>query len=143
MAQNFAQKIAKITKIIGLKGLSSSETTPNPEPSLLSLAPFVQIFFNLSVLDQKPCFEHFQCGLKYVSRSMKVTYMEKTQVYLREEELDAVRKAAARSGRSVAEVIRHAIREVVLSSSTAGPVAIWDGKPKRTSIEHDSIHDEP
>ena len=25
----------------------------------------------------------------------------------------------------------------------AGPVTIWDGEPKRTSIEHDSVHDEP
>jgi len=40
-----------------------------------------------------------------------VTYMEKTQVYLRKEELDALRKAAARSGRSVAELVRYAIRK--------------------------------
>src|SRR5438132_1155872 len=40
--------------------------------------------------------------------------MIKTQVYLREEELDALRKAAARSGRSVAELVRGAIRKVVL-----------------------------
>lgn len=70
--------------------------------------------------------------------------MEKTQVYLRKEELDALRKAAARSGRSVAALVREAIRKVVLKpQAAAGPVAIWDGKPKRTSIEHDSVHDEP
>jgi hypothetical protein len=69
--------------------------------------------------------------------------MEKTQVYLRKEELDALRKAAARSGRSVAEVIREAIRTVVLKPPTAGPVAIWDGTPKRTSLEHDTVYDEP
>jgi hypothetical protein len=69
--------------------------------------------------------------------------MEKTQVYLRKEELDALRKAAARSGRSVAEVVRDAIRKVVLKSQVTGPVAIWDGEPKRTSVEHDSVHDEP
>jgi hypothetical protein len=40
--------------------------------------------------------------------------MEKTQVYLRKEELDALRKAATRSGRSVAELVRDAIRKVVL-----------------------------
>src|SRR6516225_1682617 len=34
--------------------------------------------------------------------------MEKTQVYLRQEELDALREAAARSGCSVAELIRDA-----------------------------------
>jgi Ribbon-helix-helix protein, copG family len=69
--------------------------------------------------------------------------MEKTQVYLPKEELDALREAAARSGRSIAEIIRDAIRQVVLKPQAAGPVAIWDGKPKRTSIDHDSVHDEP
>ena len=69
--------------------------------------------------------------------------MEKTQVYLPKEELDALREAAARSGRSVAEIIREAIRQVVLKPQAAGPVAIWDGKPKRTSIDHDSVHDAP
>jgi hypothetical protein len=69
--------------------------------------------------------------------------MEKTQVYLRKEELDALRKAAARSGRSIADLVRDAIRQVVLRPQAAGPVAIWDGEPKRTSLEHDSVHDEP
>ena len=78
----------------------------------------------------------------YVNRPSKVTHMVKTQVYLRKEELDALRMAAARSGRSVAELIRDAIRKIVLKPQAAGPVAIWDGEPKRTSIEHDSVHDE-
>jgi len=69
--------------------------------------------------------------------------MEKTQVYLRKEELAALREAAARSGRSVAEVVRDAIRKVVLKPQSAGPVAIWDGEPKRSSLDHDSVHDEP
>ena len=81
--------------------------------------------------------------LTYVILTVKVTYMEKTQVYLRKEELEALRKAAARSGRSVAELVREAIRKVVLKPQTAGPVAIWDGEPRRTSTEHDSVHDEP
>lgn len=68
--------------------------------------------------------------------------MEKTQVYLHEEELAALRKAAARSGRSVAELVREAVRKVVLKPQFSGPVAIWDGEPRRTSIEHDSVHDE-
>ena len=68
--------------------------------------------------------------------------MIKTQVYLRKEELDALRMAAARSGRSVAELIREAIRKNVLKPQAAGPVAIWDGEPKRASIEHDSVHHE-
>src|SRR3979490_3054544 len=81
--------------------------------------------------------------LTYVDNGVKVTHMEKTQVYLRKEELDALRKAAARSGRSVAELVRDAIRKVVLKPRAAGPVAIWDGEPKRASVEHDSAHDEP
>ena len=68
--------------------------------------------------------------------------MEKTQVYLRKEELDALRKAAARSRRSVAALIRDAVRKVILKPPPQDPVAIWDGKPKRTSVEHDSIYDE-
>jgi hypothetical protein len=68
--------------------------------------------------------------------------MEKMQVYLRKEELAALRRIAARSKRSVAEVVRDAVRKVVLKPSAAGPVAIWAGAPKRTSIEHDSVHDE-
>lgn len=69
--------------------------------------------------------------------------MEKTQVYLPKEELDALRKAAARSGRSVADLVRDAIRKVVLKPETSGPVAIWDGEPKRPSDDHDSIYDKP
>lgn len=68
--------------------------------------------------------------------------MEKTQVYLRKEELAALRAAAARSGRSVAELVREAIRKVVLKPHAGGPVGIWDGKPKRPSSDHDSVYDE-
>jgi len=79
----------------------------------------------------------------YVIDGIKVTHMEKTQVYLPKEELDALRKAAARSGRSVAELVREAIRKVVLKPPIAGPVAIWDGESRRPAIEHDTVHDEP
>ena len=68
--------------------------------------------------------------------------MEKTQIYLPKEELDALRAMAARSGRSVADLIREVIRKSVLKPDIEGPVAIWDGEPKRTSLEHDSVHDE-
>jgi len=81
--------------------------------------------------------------LTYVIYGIKVTYMEKTQVYLPKEELDALRKAATRSGRSVAELVREAIRKVVLKTPATGPVAIWDGEPRRPSIDHDTVHDEP
>jgi hypothetical protein len=69
--------------------------------------------------------------------------MEKIQVRLPKEELDALRKAAARSGRSVAGLVREAIRKAVIKTQTTSPVAIGDGEPKRASFEHDSIHDEP
>ena len=69
--------------------------------------------------------------------------MEKTQIYLRKEELDALREVASRSGRSVAVVVRDAIRKIVLKPETRGPVALWDGEPKRSSIDHDSVHDDP
>ena len=69
--------------------------------------------------------------------------MEKMQIYLRKEELEALRKTAARSGRSVAEVVREAIRKVVLKPEAAGPVALWDGEPKRSSVDHDGVHDSP
>ena len=69
--------------------------------------------------------------------------MEKIQVYLPKDELDALRKAAARSGRSVAELTREAIRKVVLKPQATGPVAIWDGEARRTSVDHDSVYDQP
>lgn len=68
--------------------------------------------------------------------------MEKTQVYLRKEELDALRAAAARSGRSVADLVREAVRKTILKPEASGPVALWDGEPLRPSFEHDSIYDE-
>ena len=64
-------------------------------------------------------------------------------MYLRQEELEALRQASARSGRSVAELIREAIRKTVLKPQKTGPVAIWDGESKRASVEHDTVHDEP
>ncbi len=73
---------------------------------------------------------------------MSIYRMIKIQIYLRKEELDALRMVAARSGRSVAELVREAIRKSVLKPQAAGSVAIWDGEPKRGSIDHDSVHDE-
>jgi hypothetical protein len=69
--------------------------------------------------------------------------MEKTQVYLPAEELAALREVAARSGRSVADLIREAIRKHLLKPQARGPVALWDGEVGTSSIDHDSIYDEP
>jgi hypothetical protein len=72
-----------------------------------------------------------------------MTPMTKTQIYLREEELEALHEVARRSGKSVAALVREAIRQVWLRPSSKGPVALWDGKPRRTSTEHDTVYDEP
>ena len=72
-----------------------------------------------------------------------MTPMTKTQVYLRDEELEALRRAASQSGRSVADLVRDAIRRTWLRADTSGPVALWDGEPARTSVEHDTIYDRP
>ena len=69
--------------------------------------------------------------------------MTKTQVYLRDEELKTLHKLAKRSGRSLADLIREAIRSVWLRRDGDGPVGLWDGAPRRTSVEHDTVHDEP
>ena len=72
-----------------------------------------------------------------------MTSMVKTQVYLRSEELEALRETAERSGRSVADLVREAIRRVWLRPGGEGPVALWNGVPAHTSVDHDSIYDEP
>ena len=77
-----------------------------------------------------------------VNRQNTLTHMVKTQIYLREEELDALHRTARRSGRSVAELVREAIRRVWLRPPARGPVALWDGTPARTSVEHDTMYDE-
>ncbi len=68
--------------------------------------------------------------------------MIKTQVYLREEELEALHAVARESGRSLADLVREAIRKVWLRPKKDGPVALWDGTPQRTSVDHDSIYDD-
>lgn len=71
-----------------------------------------------------------------------MTPVVKTQVYLRKEELEALHQVAARTKRSVADLIRDAIRRVWLRAGGEGPVALWDGTPRLTSVEHDRIYDE-
>lgn len=69
--------------------------------------------------------------------------MVKTQVYLPEEDLKALHRIAKRTGRSVAELMRDAIRTVWLRPELKGPIALWDGEVGKTSLEHDTIYDEP
>jgi plasmid stability protein len=47
--------------------------------------------------------------------------MKKMQVFLPEDELEGLRQAAARSGRSVAALIRDAIRQVALKCTSFQP----------------------
>jgi hypothetical protein len=44
---------------------------------------------------------------------------------------------------NIARLIQSAIRRIARKHTAAGPVAIWDGEPKRASADHDSVHDEP
>lgn len=73
----------------------------------------------------------------------RMTPMTKTQVYLRDEELEALHEAARRSGKSVADLVREAVRQVWLRPQSRGPVALWDGEPRGNSLDHDTIYDEP
>ena len=69
--------------------------------------------------------------------------MTKTQVYLAEEDLKALHELAEARGKSVAELIRQAIHPVWVKPKGNGPVGIWAGEPRRTSVDHDSVYDEP
>ena len=79
--------------------------------------------------------------LTCVISDITLTPVTKTQVYLRREELDALHAAAERSGRSVADLVREAVRRVWLRGEASGPVAIWDGPVAQSSADHDRIYD--
>ena len=68
--------------------------------------------------------------------------MIKTQIYFPERDLAALYKAAKKAGKSVAEMVREAVRRTWLREAPAGPVALWDGRT-RPAIDHDSIYDDP
>jgi hypothetical protein len=68
--------------------------------------------------------QHFRAGFDIFACATKLAPMKKRKS-IRKEELLALRKG----------------RNAVLKASVARPVAIWDGKPKLTSVEHDSVHD--
>lgn len=72
-----------------------------------------------------------------------MTPMVKTQIYFSREDLTALHEAARRSSKSVAQLVREAVRRVWRRPMGRGPVALWDREIGRTSVEHDSIYDEP
>src|SRR5690349_15505128 len=82
-------------------------------------------------------------GGKQVAINPGTPSVDRISVYLSKKELAALRKTAARSGRGMSELVRTAIRTVVLKQQVPGFVGIWNGELKRTSVEHDSVHDEP
>ncbi|MBL8950179.1 MAG: ribbon-helix-helix protein, CopG family [Myxococcaceae bacterium] len=69
--------------------------------------------------------------------------MRKTQVYLPEADLRALHRLALRRRKSVAALIREAIQRTYLEAAAGGPVALFRGKARRVSTDHDSIYDAP
>ena len=69
--------------------------------------------------------------------------MQRIQIYICDGELVSLREAAWRSRRSVSDLVREAIRKAVPKLNSEGPVAIWGGEPKRASVDHDAVYDEP
>jgi hypothetical protein len=43
---------------------------------------------------------------------------------------------------NIVRLIHNAIRLITPGLPPRGPVAIWDGEPKRASTEHDNIYDQ-
>ena len=56
--------------------------------------------------------------------------------------MKTLRRVARRSGQSVADLVRKAIRRVWLRPPTDGPVALSDSVAARISVAHDVIYDE-
>ena len=79
--------------------------------------------------------------LMYGSSTNIVPHMIKRQVYFREEEFELLQTAAQRSGRSVAGLVREAVRRVWLRPMSEGPIALWDGPTAHSATEHDTIYD--
>ena len=72
-----------------------------------------------------------------------MTPVIKTQIYFPDDDLHALHRMAKRTGKSVAALVREAVRQVWIRPTPIGPVGIWDGASKRGSADHDSIYDEP
>lgn len=69
--------------------------------------------------------------------------MTKTQVYLEESDLEALHRVARATGRSVADLIREAIRTAWVHPEASGPVALWKAPVATVSVDHDRIYDAP
>ncbi len=67
--------------------------------------------------------------------------MTKTQIYFPDDELARLHKLAKRSKKSVAALVREAVRATWLRPRGKGPIALYSGTA-RSSADHDSIYDE-
>lgn len=81
--------------------------------------------------------------MTWVTSGMTMTPMTKTQVYLPEADLRELHRLAARRRKSVAALIRDAVKQTYLEPAAEGPVALYRRRAKRVSTDHDSIYDEP
>lgn len=70
--------------------------------------------------------------------------MIKTQIYFSPKTLKELHLLSKKMKKSVAALVREAVQIAFLNdnSEMKGPVAIWDGKARRVSSDHDSIYDE-
>ena len=50
---------------------------------------------------------------------------------------------SSKGNKRISSLVREAVRKVLLMPAAEGPIAIWDGEPKRSSLDHESVHDEP
>ena len=80
-------------------------------------------------------------ALTYGRAGPAAPHMIKWQVYFHEGEFELLQSAAKRSGRSVAELVREAVRRVWLRPTSEGPVGLWDAPTAHNAMEHDTIYD--
>ena len=73
-------------------------------------------------------------------KMIKVPYMIKREVHFSKEEFELLEIAARHSRRSVASLIREAVRRVWLRRPPEGPIALWDGPTAHSAMEHDTIY---
>ncbi len=66
----------------------------------------------------------------------------KTQLYLEKADLERLHELSASLGRSVADLMRDAIRRTWLDDTLGGPIGVWDGPCDRPGVDHDSIYDD-
>jgi hypothetical protein len=69
--------------------------------------------------------------------------MVKTQVYFPASELKALHRVARAKKRRVADLVREAVRRAWLTPPPTGPIGLFDGELRGTSLEHGAEFGEP